>query len=222
VGYWAYYLLWFVLAAVARYPLLALGAVLFFLLRNVLPDPFVLWRTAGRIGALRSQIVANPANVTARRDLAMIYIERLRPRAALKLLDEARQRTPDDAELLFLTGVARFLSGGLEACLEPLVRAVQIDPRVGFGDPYLFAAIALGRLKRWDEAEDALERYVGLNTSSVEGYVRLHLVRIERGDRAGAKQALREALDTWRQLPRFRKRRQLRWWWRAQLARIGL
>jgi predicted Zn-dependent protease len=222
VGYWAYYLIWILLAYAARYPYIALVAVIFFLLRGVLPDPFVLLRTAGHIGALRRQILANPANITARRDLAMIYLERLRPRAARTLLDEARQRDPDNPELLYLTGVARLRTGDLEGCLEPLVRAVEIDPRVRFGEPYLCAAYALTRLRRSEEAEDALERYVAANSSSVEGYVRLSLLRTERGDREGARTALREALDTWRQIPSYQKRTQLGWWFRAQLARIGL
>ena len=65
------------------------GAVVFFVLRPFIPDPFVLARTWGRIRALDAQIAANPANVTARRDLAVIWLERLRPRRASSP-DEAR------------------------------------------------------------------------------------------------------------------------------------
>src|SRR5262249_50218128 len=161
------------LAYAVRYPWLAVGAVVFFALRKVLPDPLVWIRTAGRIGTLRRQIQANPANATARRDLEMILLERLRPRAALKLLDEARQRDPANAELLYWAGLARLRPGDTEGSLEPLVHAVELDPRVRFGEPYLCAALALQRLGRLDEAADALERYVDTNSSSVEGHVRL-------------------------------------------------
>lgn len=222
MGYWTYYLAWFALAYFIRYPWLLVGALVFFFARNVLPDPFVLLRTAGRIGALKRQIHANPANVLARRDLAMIYVERLRPRAARELLNEALSRDPKNAELYYLSGLASYRAGDAEAALAPLVRAVDLDPRVGFGEPYLVAALALTRLGRLDEAEDALERYVRANSSSVEGHLRLAQVRSKKGDKDGAQRALGEALDTFHQVPSYQKRKQLRWWVRAQLARLAI
>ncbi len=66
-----------------------------------------------------------------------------------------------------------------------------------------------------------LERdYTDANTSSVEGRVRLALLERRRGERGAAKEALKEAFSTWRQVPRFRRRKELRWWLRAQWARL--
>jgi hypothetical protein len=56
----------------------------------------------------------------------------------------------------------------------------------------------------------------------VEGYVRLALLRSQTNDRDGAKKALDQALDTWRQIPPFQRRKQFRWWIRATLARLAL
>jgi predicted Zn-dependent protease len=220
MGYWTYYLAWLALSYAIHRPWVMVGALVFFVLRPFIPDPFVLARTWGRIRRLDAQIAANPANVTARRDLAVLWIERARPRRALELLDEARTRTPDDAELLYLTGVARARSGNPEGALEPLVKAVEVDPRVRFGEPYLVAAEALLALGRLEEAEDALDRYVSSNSSSLQGYVRLAEVRKRRGDRDGSRAALREAFDTWSQLPGYRRRVELGWWLRAWAARI--
>jgi tetratricopeptide (TPR) repeat protein len=146
----------------------------------------------------------------------------MRPKAALRLLEEALRRAPDDAELLYLSGLARLRSGDPEGALEPLARSVGIDARVGFGEPYLVAAEALLRLDRLEEAEDALERYVDCNSSSVQALTRLALVRSKRHDRDGARRALREALDTWSQVPGFKRRGELGWWLRAQIARVFL
>jgi tetratricopeptide (TPR) repeat protein len=220
VGYWSYYLAWFALSYFMRYPWLLVGALVFFLARKVLPDPFVLLRTAGRIGTLRRQIQANPANVLARRDLAMLLIERLRPRAARDVLVDALGRDPKNAELHYLSGLASHRAGDHEAALAPLVQAVELDPRVGFGEPYLVAGLALLRLGRLDEAEDAIERYTRANTSSVEGHLRLAQVRSKKRDRDGTQRALREAIDTFHQVPSYQKRKQLRWWLQAQLARL--
>src|SRR5438128_8058010 len=150
MGYLAYYLFWFGLAYAMHYPWLAAGAAAVYLSRGFLPDPVVWMRTQVRIGRLRADIAANAANVTARRDLARLYLDRMRPRAALRLLDEARARHPDDPELLYLTGLARYRSRDPAGALEPLVRAVELRPGLLFGEPYLVAAdalVAIGKLE---------------------------------------------------------------------------
>jgi predicted Zn-dependent protease len=220
VGYWTYYLAMFFLSFALARPWIMVFVVVFFVLRPVLPDPWVLWSTMGRIRALKSQIAVNSSNVTARRDLARIYVARLQPGAALLLLDEARVRHPDDPELLFLTGLARLRTGDAEGALEPLIRAVEVEPRLLYGEPFRVAAEALVKLGRLEEAEDALDRYVGINSSTVEGYTQLARVRSDRGDKEGAREAINEAVRTFSQLPGYQRRRQLDWWLRAHYTRL--
>ena len=220
MGYWTYYLAMFFLSFALARPWVMVGAVVFFVVRPWLPDPFVLWSTMGRIRALKGQIAVNSSNVTARRDLARIYIARLQPRSALVLLDEARARHPDDPELLFLTGLGRLRSGDPEGALEPLIRAVEVEPRLLYGEPFRVAAEALVKLGRLEEAEDALDRYVGINSSTVEGYTQLARVRQNRGDGEGAKRAIHEALQTFAQLPGYQRRRQIEWWLRAHYTKL--
>ncbi|APR85548.1 Tetratricopeptide TPR_4 [Minicystis rosea] len=220
MGYWTYYLAMTVISLAMEDPRILVGIVVFVVLRPFVPDPVLLVRTWGRIRRLDAQIAANPANVTARRDLALIWMERLRPRRALELLDEARRRSPDDAELLYLTGLARLRSGDAQGALEPVVRAVEIDPRVRFGEPYLVAAEALTKLGRLEEAEDALERYTDVCSSSLQGWVRLSDVRRRQGNKTGAQEALQEAFATWRQVPGYRRRGEFGWWMKAWWARV--
>jgi len=220
MGYWTYYLAAFALTFALHRPWVMVSVILFVLLRPVLPDPVVLLRTWGKMRRLDAEIEANPANVKARRDLAVLWLERLRPGRALELLDEARKRVPDDAELLYLTGLARLRCGDAEGALEPLVRCVEVDPTFRLGDPYLAAAEALLVLNRLEEAEDAAERFVHANSSSLQGYVVLAEIRMRREDRAGARKALDEALATWRQLPSYRRRGGLRFWIEAHAKRF--
>ncbi|MDI1432824.1 tetratricopeptide repeat protein [Polyangium sorediatum] len=220
MGYWLYYLGFMALTFALQRPWVMVGVLVFVALRPFIPDPIVLARTWGKIRALDAQIAANPANITARRDLAIIWLERLRPRRALELLDEARRRAPDDAELLYLTGLARMRCGDPEGALAPLVRAVELEPRLRYGDPYLAAAEALLMLGRLEEAEDALERFTRTNSSSIQGHVLLSDVRRKLGDAEGANAAIREALDTWKTLPRYRRRSEVPWWVRAWVKHI--
>jgi tetratricopeptide (TPR) repeat protein len=138
------------------------------------------------------------------------------------MLDAARERDPDNAELLYLTGLARFRSGDTEGAIEPLVRAVDIDPRLLFGEPYRVAGDALAKLGRLEEAEDAYERYTRTNTSSVEGYTKLGRVRKDRGDTAGARAMLDEAIATFWQVPAYKRRNEIGWWLRAHFTRLWL
>ncbi|MBK8169060.1 MAG: tetratricopeptide repeat protein [Sandaracinaceae bacterium] len=221
MGYWAYYLVIFGLSYGLRYPWLLGAVVVFWVFRKWIPDPFVYVRTFGLIRKLRMQIEANTANVPARRDLARIYLERRRPRAALKLLDEARQRDPKSAELLHLTGLARYRLGDFDGALAPLGDAVAEDARIGFGEPYLIAGDALMGLDRWEDAAEAYQHFVATNGSSIEGYVKLARARRRMRDDEGTKKAIAEAARTWAQIPAYRRRGQLRWWLRAWSGILG-
>jgi tetratricopeptide (TPR) repeat protein len=218
--YWVYYLAVLLAYWAIDKPIVLLAIVGFIVFRRWIPDPWVLLRTFGRIRALREQIAANPANVTARRDLARIYLDRLRPRAALALIDEARERDEESSELLYLRGVALHRIGRNEDALEPLVDAVDRDKRSTFCEPYLIAGDALTELGRHDEAIDAYERFVEKSTSSIEGWTKLALAHNRAGEKAEAKTALSEANATWRQIPGYRRRAELGWFLRAQLYRM--
>lgn len=220
MGYLAYYLAVLLAYWAADNPSVLLALVVLFVLRRWIPDPWVLLRTFGRIRVLREQIAANPANVTARRDLARIYLERLRPRAALLLLDEALERDRESPELLFMRGLALHASGKPEEALAPIVQAVELDGRVGFGEAYLVAGDALSELGRHEEAIDAYERFVERNTSSVEGWTKLALAHRRADESEQAQEALREALATWRQIPGYKRRSEIGWFLRAQLTRL--
>ena len=220
MGYFTYYLAFILISAIAQYPPLLVGIVVFFLLRRWVPDPIVFFRTMGRIQALNRQIDANPANVTARRDLAMVYLDRLRPGRALELLGEASKRFPDDAELLYLTGLAHWKRGQAEQALDPLVKSVSIDPRVRYGDAYRVAGDALKKLGRHEEAIDSYERFVHTNSSSIEGHVKLALAHRAAKDEAASKSALDEAFRTWSQIPGYKRRKELSWWLYAWVCRL--
>jgi tetratricopeptide (TPR) repeat protein len=207
-GYFSYYLAWVFLSYALRTPWLLAGIVVLLVLRPFVPAPGALLRLFGRARSLRAQVEVNRANITARRDLAEIYLEGLRARAAVPLLQEGLALAPNDAELLYLLGLALHRSGKHEAALEPLVRAVQIDPRVRYGAPYAAAGDALSALKRWDGALDAYEHYQADNSSDVSGYTRLARAHAMTGDGAGARAVLHEGIRTWGLLPGSMKRRQ--------------
>lgn len=232
MGYWSYYLLSIMLAYATQNPAAAGLALVFWLCRGFLPDPVVWIRTLGRISRLRAEIAINPSNMMATRDLARHYLELKRPKRAIELIEQTRQRMAeskrhpqgslDDAELLVQLGIARLRAGEPEAALQPLVGAVAIAPDVGRGDPYLFAADALTKLGRWEEAEDSLERFIAKNQSSVQAYVKLARTRAKLKNEAGAKEAIVSAKQTWGVLPSFKRRHEWPWWLAALVSPFWL
>jgi tetratricopeptide (TPR) repeat protein len=218
-GYLLYYLFPILLSIVMARPIVLVGVAIFFVLHPFLPDPVVWASTGRRMRGLEAQVESNPSNVTARKELAQIYLQRLRPAKAVAVLEAALALDPNDPDLSFLMGLTRFRSGEYEAALPHLVKAVELEPRLRFGDPYLVAAEALIALERFEEAEDALDRFLLANSSSVQGFVMLARVRRARGDHEGAAAAIDEALATWAQIPGYRRRKELIWYLRARLAK---
>jgi hypothetical protein len=220
--FWIYYLIWPLLAFGMQQPWLLVGVVLFVLLRNHIPDLGALWRAISRLSRLRRQVAINAADMTARRDLAMMYIDLRRPKAALDLVEEARARRPDDPELLYLRGLALHELGRHEDALEPLVRCIDLSAGLRYGMPYQVAGDALLALGRNEEAIDSYERYVSVNSSDIGAYVKLAQAHAQAGDRESARKAIAEGLATWRQVPGWMRRRSIGRWLGAQWARVWL
>jgi tetratricopeptide (TPR) repeat protein len=219
-SYFTYYLAWIFLSYALRTPWLLLGVVVLLVLRRFIPGPGPLLRLFGRARSLRGQVEVNRANITARRDLAVIYLDGMRARAAIPLLQEGLALSPNDPELLYLSGLALHRVGRHEEALPALVRAVELDPRVRYGLPYAVAGDALAALKRWDGALDAYERYLADNSSDVSAYTRLARAHARTSDRKAASETLHEGLRTWGVLPGSMKRRQFGSYLAAHWARV--
>ncbi|MBN8617202.1 MAG: hypothetical protein J0L92_41870 [Deltaproteobacteria bacterium] len=102
----------------------------------------------------------------------------------------------------------------------PLVEAVALDPRLRFGEPYLLAGDCLLELGKHEEAIDAFDRFLSVNTSSLEGHVKKARAHRAADEKDAAKKELEQALSVWAQIPGFQRRNQLGWWLRAHVARV--
>lgn len=222
IVWWSYYAFWLLVptavALVSAHPSVLVIVAVALVARRWLPDPVLYLRHASRVRSLQQQVELNPANATARAQLAEIWLAKRRPRRAIPLLQQALERDGASAELRYLLGLAHVRAGQPNEALEPLSEALAREPKVRYGSAYLAIGDALAAVKRLDEAQEAYERFLKINTSSLEGYYKLSRVRERSGDTKGAAQARDEALETFRVLPPFQRRRQLGWWLRAKLG----
>jgi len=185
-GWGSYYVIWLIvpmaLSIVTAYPLLLGLVVVGFVARRWLPDPWLSAKYARRVRSLDVQLRANPSNITARHDIAVILLDKRRPRRALQHVELARQRDPNDIELQFLEGSCRLAMREYEAACAILLEVATREPRFRYGDAQLRAADAMIGLRKWDDAIATLRSFVKINTSSVEGWFKLSRALARKGE----------------------------------------
>lgn len=220
MGYLGYYFAWLAFSYLIREPWLLVGLVALYFVRGFLPPPGAVFGALGRAGRLREQVRLNRANITARRDLASVYLSLLRPRRAIPLLEEGLALAPEDAELMYLLGVALHRAGRHEEALVRLLAALERDARLRHGQPYFVAGETLLALERWDDATDAFERYLDFNGSDVAAHTCLARARAGAKAPDEAQKSLLAGIATWHGLPSAMKRRQFGAYLRGQWARV--
>jgi len=140
---------------------------------------------------------------------------RAKQRRALPLLEQAIARDSQSIELLYLSGVADLLAGNHDKAVDALVTVTHREPSFQYGEAYLRAADALIALGRWDDADDALERYVKINSSSIEALYKRLRVCNARKEVDGEQKTKADLRDAWRTLPGCQRRKQLGWYLRS-------
>jgi predicted Zn-dependent protease len=222
-GWGSYYLIWLIvpmaISIATSYPLLLGLVVVGFVARRWLPDPWLSAKYARRVRSLDAQIRANPSNITARHDIAVILLDKRRPRRALQHVEVARKRDPNDIELEFVEGSCRLAMREYEAARAILLEVATREPKFRYGDAQLRAADAMIGLRAWDDAITTLRSFVKINTSSVEGWFKLSRALAHKGDVDESRQARTAARALYHELPPYQRRRQRVWYMRALVAR---
>ncbi|OCT11905.1 hypothetical protein A8709_29010 [Paenibacillus pectinilyticus] len=183
---------------------------------GILPNltrPFQLKRRATR---LRSDLHANPHNTSAKLDLARILIERKKFEEALPYLEQTLPIMQESADVHYEIGLCHLRLGHIAEGESFMLKAIDLNPRVKYGEAYLRLGEALAPLAP-ERAAQFIEHFRDLHSSSVEAYYRLGQLYQQMGRQGEAKRAYTEALDIYRGLPRYSRRQQRRWAWLARM-----
>lgn len=185
---------------------------------GLLPDVFKPLRQAGAIRRLRQSLELNPYDANAHLELGTILSEKRRWAQAVEHLETAAARL-DNSQSYFRLGAAYFHVGRLDEGKEALEKALQMNPKVGYGEPFVYLAEYQlkkgGRIEDVEGLDEALVQY-----GSVDVLYRIGQLYEEAGDREKARSLYREALETHRGNPPFLRKKQrrtaLKAWFKAR------
>ncbi|MDA8354015.1 MAG: tetratricopeptide repeat protein [Firmicutes bacterium] len=215
-------LLWYVLGN----PLIALLIllVLFYILDRrfvgIFPSLTRPIQRNRQIRKLKQSLHLNPHHTSDRRELAHLYMEKKQYRKALAHFDQVRESMPESADVKADMGLCHLKLGHLEEGEKLLREALQTDPRVHYGDPYLRLGEAFSDRDR-KKALAYLEQFGGINSSSSEAYYQLGRVYQALGQTEKSREAFQEAIEIYRSLPKYKKRSERAWALRSSF-RLGL
>ncbi|WP_276357831.1 tetratricopeptide repeat protein [Cohnella caldifontis] len=152
----------------------------------------------------------SPHDVSAKNELARLLIESGKYAEARDVLLGIQSVSEHSAEFWSDLGTCELALGRLEEGEAHMLRALDISPRVKFGQPYL----RLG--EAWSKRDPAkalayLETFKDMNASSCEAYYRLGSLYSGLGKPAEAAAAFRECRALYGTLPRYLKRKERKW-----------
>lgn len=219
------WLQWIILSSLTGNPILSLVIliVLWWTLDRftlgILPDPFRLTHRFMRGGALRRTLGHNPNDRKARHELATLHVERRQYAQALPLLKANIEAGDEDANTLFLMAQACYGTGNVQQAERLLEEIDEREPRFRTGETHLERA--RWRLKSGDAngARQALQALLAVRPGSVEGKYLLASAHEKLGDDVNGAYARRDAWNDYAHAPRFQRRRDRKWAWRARPSR---
>ena len=177
---------------------------------GVFPSLTKPFKRMGQISKLRSQISMNPNDVSSKHELARLLIDRKKDAEAQKLLESIESQSEDSAEFWDDLGTVLVRQGNVQQGEAYILKALELNPRVKYGRPYLRLADVYKNGDR-DKAVEYVHRFQEIQSSSCEGYYLLGMMykSLERKEEARA--AFQESIDIYRSLPKYKKRQERKW-----------
>ncbi|OPY63104.1 MAG: Tetratricopeptide repeat protein [Pelotomaculum sp. PtaU1.Bin065] len=105
---------------------------------GILPDISAHWRQGKKTKLLQKEIRLNPANAEACLELGEIYFRRGKYGQALSFLENASGKMAGHPLFHFYLGATYYYLGKIEEGEKEIEKAIEANPKVSFGEPYLF------------------------------------------------------------------------------------
>lgn len=174
------------------------------------------------IRELKQQVAINPSNAPALRDLGRLCVRKKRYQTARHYLEQAIDRLEDSDEANYFLGLACLMTGQEKEGLARIQKALAINSRLLYGEPYLRLGEYYLQNDKRTEALDMLNHFKEIHSSSSEGFYQLGRLYLKLGDREKAREMFRKAYEVFKVSPWYKKKIDRPWAWRAWLkTKIG-
>jgi tetratricopeptide (TPR) repeat protein len=173
-----------------------------------------------RIKKLEQLLRLNPSDVSSKMELARLQLERKSYARARQMLESVGDAMEHSAEYWDDLGTALLFTGDKERGEQAMLRALAINPRVKYGEPYL--RLAAANRSDAEKALSYLKELRDIHSSSCEAYYRMGLIYKELGNKTEAKRAFQEAAEIYASLPRYKRRQERSWALRSWAAKLAM
>jgi tetratricopeptide (TPR) repeat protein len=200
---------------------IGLGVVAYLLIgqaRGRYWNPLAWFERRRKIGKLNDLLVTNPHDMTARLDCGRLLVESRRWAEARSQLQPVVESRNTSAEGWYFWGRALLGLGQLEEGEAAIRKALELRRDLLVGEPWYALAQHHYARKEYSLALPFFEELVAANSSHSEGYYKLGDCLNEAGRAEEARQAWTEAIEAHKAAPRYKRRVNRPWKWRAQLA----
>ena len=216
---------WIILTALTGSPVVSavILLVVWFLVDRftlgVLPDPFRWVMRLRRAAALERVLMNNTHDRRARAELGELYVARKKYARAMELLRPNLEAGDEAPGTVFTLGVACLGAGHAPQGEKLLEHVEELEPNFRVGEVDLVRGRFRLARKEYGPAKEALERLVQSRKGTVEGRVLLARALQGLGDDGKAALLLDEAWAEYVAAPRFQRRKERLWAWRARPSR---
>jgi tetratricopeptide (TPR) repeat protein len=216
------FFLFYLLSYLLRNPLLALiiVAVVFYLAESRYSgryfNPASFFDRQSTIRELRRTVDANDHNVAAHNDLGRLLADAGEFEEGLEHMEKAIARMEESPETNFYYGLCLLRTGRHDEGIARIRKALEINPRFGYGHPQLVIAERALESGDLDDALRWAREGVTLNTSSVQGWVVVGKIERRLGNREAAREAFQSAKLAFADLPHYLRLANRKWYAQAK------
>ena len=164
---------------------------------------------------LKVQVAINPSNAMALKDLGRLCVRKKRYKTARHYLEQAIERLEDSDEANYFLGLACLMTDQEKEGLARIQKAMSINPRLLYGEPYLKLGEYYLQHDKRTEALDMLNRFKEIHSSSSEGFYQLGRLYSKLGDTEKAHEMFGKAYEVFKVSPWYKKKIDRPWAWRA-------
>jgi tetratricopeptide (TPR) repeat protein len=161
-------------------------------------------------------LTLNPQDADAHRQLGLLYLKRGDAEEARHHVENARKIDPSDPEYAYLLGRVFESTGDWPSALEQYEDTYRLSPEFGLGD--IFREVGKGYLHtgKLDKAVEFLRYFLDRRGSDPEGRYWLAVALDKTGAGEEKRVQLRTLLEQARSNPRFFRRENREWIYRAR------